>query len=98
MKLLNTHGLLSCNALREKGNDPNRRLSKIPSVASLYTQSGEACVQQRKSSLKKDQEQPLNKVAAKNNIVKGRTLIELQQARAAERAAVEAEEDSASET
>ncbi|KAI2637917.1 kinase-like protein [Hypomontagnella submonticulosa] len=72
----------SNGALREKGNDPNRRLSKIPSVATLYTQNGEACVQQRKSSLKKEQEQPLTKVAAKNNIVKGRTLIELQQARA----------------
>ncbi|KAI0385054.1 kinase-like protein [Hypomontagnella monticulosa] len=71
----------SNGALREKGNDPNRRLSKIPSVASLYTQGGEACVQQRKSSLKKEQEQPLNKVVAKKNIVQGRTLIELQQAR-----------------
>ncbi|KAI1417409.1 kinase-like protein [Hypoxylon sp. FL1857] len=71
----------SNGALRERGNSPNRRLSKIPSVANLGTQQNTENGLQQKSSLKKDQDQPLNKVAAKNNI-KGRTLVELQQARA----------------
>ncbi|KAI1099581.1 kinase-like protein [Jackrogersella minutella] len=70
----------SNGALRDKGNSPNRRLSKIPSVASLGGQGAETGLQ-RKPSLKKEQDQPLTKVAAKNNI-KGRTLVELQQARA----------------
>ncbi|KAI0886151.1 kinase-like protein [Annulohypoxylon maeteangense] len=70
----------SNGALRERGNSPNRRLSKIPSVASLGTQGVEVALQ-RKPSLKKDPDQPLTKVAVKNNI-KGRTLVELQQARA----------------
>ncbi|KAI2470113.1 kinase-like protein [Annulohypoxylon bovei var. microspora] len=70
----------SSGALRDRGNSPNRRLSKIPSVTSLGTQGAEVGLQ-RKPSLKKDQDQPLTKVAAKNNI-KGRTLVELQQARA----------------
>jgi NIMA (never in mitosis gene a)-related kinase 2 len=51
---------------------PNRRLSKIPSAANLQ---GDA-----KSALKKDSSEGLSKVAAKNNI-RGRTLVELQQAR-----------------
>ncbi|KAI5860699.1 kinase-like protein [Durotheca rogersii] len=70
----------SNGALRERGNSPNRRLSKIPSVANLAAASGENGPQ-RKNSIKKEQEPPLTKVAAKNNI-KGRTLVELQQARA----------------
>ncbi|KAI0172844.1 kinase-like protein [Hypoxylon sp. FL1284] len=70
----------SNGALRERGNSPNRRLSKIPSVVSLGGQTGENGLQ-RKPSLKKDQDQTLTKVAVKNNI-KGRTLVELQQARA----------------
>ncbi|KAI6089068.1 kinase-like protein [Hypoxylon rubiginosum] len=71
----------SNGALRERGNSPNRRLSKIPSVVNLgATNNGENGLQ-RKPSLKKDQDQTLTKVAAKNNI-KGRTLVELQQARA----------------
>ncbi|KAI2619574.1 kinase-like protein [Hypoxylon sp. NC1633] len=73
-------GQPSSGALRERGNSPNRRLSKIPSVVNLAAPSGENGLQ-RKPSLKKDQDQPLTKVAAKNNI-KGRTLVELQQARA----------------
>lgn len=69
---------------------PVRQLSKIPSVAGLH----EACATGnngngsnaaggglgRKTSVKKDAE-ALNKMAAKNNI-RGRTLVELQQARA----------------
>ncbi|KAI1778951.1 kinase-like protein [Hypoxylon cercidicola] len=70
----------SNGALRERGNSPNRRLSKIPSVVNLGGANGENGLQ-RKPSLKKDQDQTLTKVAVKNNI-KGRTLVELQQARA----------------
>lgn len=74
----------SNGALKERGNSPNRRLSKIPSVASLGTQGAEIGLQ-RKPSLKKDLDPPqpqlFTKIVAKNN-VKGRTLVELQQARA----------------
>ncbi|XXH02362.1 hypothetical protein Hte_008737 [Hypoxylon texense] len=70
----------SNGALRERGNSPNRRLSKIPSVVNLGAQNGENGLQ-RKPSVKKDQDQTLTKVAVKNNI-RGRTLVELQQARA----------------
>ncbi|KAI1658668.1 kinase-like protein [Daldinia decipiens] len=70
----------SNGALREKGDSPNRRLSKIPSVANLSMQNAENGGQ-RKSSLKKEPEPALTKVVTKNNI-KGRTLVELQQARA----------------
>ncbi|OTB04653.1 hypothetical protein M426DRAFT_11292 [Hypoxylon sp. CI-4A] len=70
----------SSGALRERATSPNRRLSKIPSVANLGAASNDTGLQ-RKSSVKKDQDPPLTKVAAKNNI-KGRTLVELQQARA----------------
>ncbi|KAL0937350.1 g2-specific protein kinase nima [Colletotrichum truncatum] len=69
--------------LRERCPSPNRRLSKIPSAANLSAaNSGSESPGglSRKNSTKKDQE-PLGKVAAKNNI-KGRTLVELQQARA----------------
>ncbi len=79
----------SNGALRER-NSPNRRLSKIPSAMNL---NGENSLQRKGSgSAKKEpteqqqqqQQQPpsLSKVATKNNNVKGRTLIELQQARA----------------
>ncbi|KAI1502000.1 kinase-like domain-containing protein [Biscogniauxia marginata] len=74
----------SNGALREKANSPNRRLSKIPSAASLAAPSGENGLH-RKPSLsnngKKDSEQVFTRVTVKNNI-KGRTLVELQQARA----------------
>lgn len=70
----------SNGALRDRVNSPNRRLSKIPSVASLAGQAGENGLQ-RKSSVKKDSEGAHTKVSMKNN-VKGRTLVELQQARA----------------
>lgn len=70
----------SNGALREKANTPNRRLSKIPSVANLGAQNGENGMQ-RTSSLKKEHDQAFTKVIVKNNI-KGRSLVELQQARA----------------
>ncbi|KAI0010433.1 kinase-like domain-containing protein [Xylariaceae sp. FL0662B] len=93
----------SNGALRERGNSPNRRLSKIPSAANLGAPASSENGPQRKTSLntatttnttKKDLEQQqqqapssmLTKVVAKNN-VKGRTLIELQQARAGGRPA-----------
>ncbi|TDZ61967.1 G2-specific protein kinase nim-1 [Colletotrichum trifolii] len=69
--------------LRERCPSPNRRLSKIPSAANLSSAANGSESPgglSRKNSTKKDQE-PLGKVAAKNNI-KGRTLVELQQARA----------------
>ncbi|WYZ39410.1 hypothetical protein EsH8_III_001324 [Colletotrichum jinshuiense] len=67
---------------RERGTSPNRRLTKIPSAANLSAANGSESPGSlsRKNSTKKDQE-PLGKLAAKNNI-KGRTLVELQQARA----------------
>ncbi|CAJ2504294.1 Uu.00g116880.m01.CDS01 [Anthostomella pinea] len=74
----------SNGALRERSNSPNRRMSKIPSAANLLPlpSSGENNGLQRKPSLtKKDPESTLAKVAVKNN-VRGRTLVELQQARA----------------
>lgn len=70
----------SNGALRERANSPNRRLSKIPSAAALAGLAAETGLQ-RTSSLKKDTESSLKPVAGKNNI-KGRTLVELQQARA----------------
>ncbi|RYP24249.1 hypothetical protein DL765_000744 [Monosporascus sp. GIB2] len=86
----------SNGALRERCNSPNRRLSKIPSVQNLSgggsVENGHhGSGPQRKvsGSSKRDPEQQgpgfVSKAAAatatKNN-VKGRTLIELQQARA----------------
>ncbi|KAI1161475.1 kinase-like domain-containing protein [Nemania serpens] len=71
---------VSNGALRERGNSPNRRLSKIPSATNLAATAGENL--QRTSSLtRKDSEASLTKMALKNN-VRGRTLVELQQARA----------------
>ncbi|KAI0428267.1 kinase-like domain-containing protein [Xylaria sp. FL1042] len=69
----------SNGALREKGNAPNRRLSKIPSAANLGAPAGENGLQRKPS--KKDTDGSLTKMAVKNN-VRGRTLVELQQARA----------------
>jgi NIMA (never in mitosis gene a)-related kinase len=62
---------------------PIRRLSKIPSATNLQANSGAEAssgLSRKPSTNKKDQE-PLGKMVAKNNI-KGRTLVELQQARA----------------
>ncbi|KAI0394519.1 kinase-like protein [Xylariaceae sp. FL0594] len=78
----------SNGVLRERGNSPNRRLSKIPSVASLNVPSGENNnsngAPQRKTSLttKKDAEMVSKLAAVKPNKPRGRTLVELQQARA----------------
>ncbi|EON98782.1 putative g2-specific protein kinase nima protein [Phaeoacremonium minimum UCRPA7] len=79
----------SNGALRERCTSPNRRLSKIPSAASLAPNGAVDTTPQgltRKPSFtKKDFEPPssglVSKAAPKNNI-KGRTLVELQQARA----------------
>ncbi|KAI1120540.1 kinase-like protein [Nemania abortiva] len=71
----------SNGALRERGNSPNRRLSKIPSAANLTAPIGENGLQRKSSLTKKDPDASLTKMALKNN-VKGRTLVELQQARA----------------
>ncbi|KAL1884222.1 hypothetical protein VTK73DRAFT_5358 [Phialemonium thermophilum] len=83
----------SNGALRERCNSPNRRLSKIPSSANLNVATTNAASSNEESHVslarkpsvnKKDTDfQPpvLNKVVGKNNI-KGRTLVELQQARA----------------
>lgn len=61
---------------------PSRRLTKIPSVANLHRQTEPAPTLSRKpSTVGKKEEPSLGKVAAKNNI-RGRTLVELQQARA----------------
>ncbi|KAH7316674.1 kinase-like domain-containing protein [Stachybotrys elegans] len=68
-------------AQSDGSRSPNRRLSKIPSAANLQGDSNGTCGLTRKSSLKKDNNDPFGKVASKNNI-KGRTLVELQQARA----------------
>lgn len=66
---------------REEPRSPNRRLSKIPSAANLQTDVKDSGL---KPSLKKDSTESLSKLATKNNI-KGRTLVELQQARAGNR-------------
>lgn len=65
-----------------RARSPIRQISKIPSMASLQTDSISAS-QGRKHSSKRDNHSgdALGKVAAKNSI-KGRTLVELQQARA----------------
>ncbi len=71
----------STGALLEKGNAPNRGLSKIPSAANLGAAAGENGLQRKPSLAKKDADASLTKMAVKNN-VRGRTLVELQQARA----------------
>lgn len=68
---------------------PSRRLSKIPSAAALQRTNTEPAPTLSRRPSKKDakKEEPhLGKVAAKNNI-RGRTLVELQQARAGGRPA-----------
>ncbi|ETS85031.1 hypothetical protein PFICI_03056 [Pestalotiopsis fici W106-1] len=81
---INAQKKTECNApLRERNNTPNRRLSKIPSVASLVGENSSNMA--RKVSTKDWADTSPNKVPAKNN-VRGRTLIELQQARAGGRA------------
>jgi serine/threonine protein kinase len=85
--------MVSNGALKERSSSPNRRLSKIPSSANLG--GGEApSSPTRKPSLTKkgsgsSDPSDLNKMAIKNNMAmkanappKGRTLVELAQARA----------------
>jgi serine/threonine protein kinase len=84
-------------ALKERSNSPNRRLSKIPSSTNLQGHENAPASPTRKSSLKHKNTNAgddLNKVAVKNNMAKannvgaggvaprGRTLVELAQARA----------------
>ncbi|KAH7409374.1 kinase-like domain-containing protein [Cadophora sp. MPI-SDFR-AT-0126] len=82
-------------ALRERSNSPNRRLSKIPSSTNLLSHENAPTSPQRKTSLTKKAGggDDLNKLAMKNNMAikatttsnlapKGRTLVELAQARA----------------
>ncbi|KAM6533219.1 G2-specific serine/threonine protein kinase [Fusarium falciforme] len=66
---------------------PNRRLSKIPSAASLQPEAGTAQGLTRTLSLnsnRKNADEAMGRMVAKNNManIKGRTLVELQQARA----------------
>ncbi|CAG8983457.1 hypothetical protein HYALB_00000626 [Hymenoscyphus albidus] len=79
---------------KERGPTPTRRLSKIPSSTNLQTHDNPPGSPTRKNSLKKagNQVDDLNKIATKNNMIKagsggplapkGRTLVELAQARA----------------
>lgn len=91
----------SSTALKERSPSPNRRLSKIPSSANLTSHENAPLSPTRKSSLKKiggsGGSEDLNKIAVKNNMAKansggpnlaprGRTLVELAQARAGGRA------------
>ncbi|KAL8350725.1 hypothetical protein RB601_001018 [Gaeumannomyces tritici] len=72
-------------ALRERSNSPNRRLSKIPSAANLIgAAAGDGHVLSRKPSFtKKDMGGAgLPVLVPKKNNIQGRTLVELQQARA----------------
>lgn len=74
--------------LRERNSSPNRRLSKIPSAANLMaaaqnSENGTGLT--RKNSQKESSDNSPSKLGSKPN-VRGRTLIELQQARAGGRA------------
>ena len=88
---------VSSAALKERSSSPNRRLSKIPSSTNLISHENAPLSPTRKSSLKKNGGlggEDLNKLAVKNNMAKansggptnlaprGRTLVELAQARA----------------
>ncbi|PFH56228.1 hypothetical protein XA68_16858 [Ophiocordyceps unilateralis] len=68
----------------DRQRSPGRQLSKIPSVAGLHAEANGPVT--RRPSVKKDGNEALNKMAVKNNI-RGRTLVELQQARAGGRGA-----------
>jgi serine/threonine protein kinase len=84
----------STAALKERSSSPNRRLSKIPSSANLISHENVPLSPTRKSSLKSkaSNTDDLNKIATKNMAIKatsgtnmapkGRTLVELAQARA----------------
>ncbi|RDA95293.1 hypothetical protein CP533_3491 [Ophiocordyceps camponoti-saundersi (nom. inval.)] len=69
--------------LVDRQRSPGRQLSKIPSVAGLYNNNNaDSSSTTIFASRKKESADGLGKMALKNNI-KGRTLVELQQARAA---------------
>jgi NIMA (never in mitosis gene a)-related kinase len=84
----------STTALKERSSSPNRRLSKIPSSTNIISHENVPLSPTRKSSLKSkaSNAEDLNKIATKNNMIKatsgtniapkGRTLVELAQARA----------------
>jgi hypothetical protein len=87
----------SNTVLKERSSSPNRRLSKIPSSTNLISHENAPLSPTRKSSLKKNAGsggEDLSKLAVKNNMAKansggptnlaprGRTLVELAQARA----------------
>ncbi|KAK5662891.1 hypothetical protein OQA88_6302 [Cercophora sp. LCS_1] len=82
----------SNGALRERSDSPNRRLSKIPSAANLKAEGSAGPTLNRKTSFtsKKDpsidsssaQLPSLNKVGGAKTGIRGRTLVELTQARA----------------
>lgn len=84
----------SNNALKERSPSPNRRLSKIPSSTNLISHENVPLSPTRKPSLTKGKtSEDLNKLATRNNMAikasaasnlapKGRTLVELAQARA----------------
>jgi NIMA (never in mitosis gene a)-related kinase len=91
----------SGTALKERSNSPNRGLSKIPSSTNLQGHENNPLSPTRKGSLKHKNTgagDDLSKMAAKNNMAKannvgpggiaprGRTLVELAQARAGGRA------------
>ncbi|KAI1000235.1 G2-specific protein kinase [Podosphaera aphanis] len=86
------HPKTSNNALRERSNSPNRRISRIPSSTSLQSNENTPISPQRKTSVKRHvQTGDLNKFSSKNMAIKstvthlapkGRTLVELAQARA----------------
>jgi len=84
-------------ALKERSSSPNRRISKIPSSANMVQHENIPLSPTRKTSLTKGKSgsgngDALNKIVTKNNMIKagpgsnlapkGRTLVELAQARA----------------
>jgi NIMA (never in mitosis gene a)-related kinase len=88
---------VSNTALKERSSSPNRRLSKIPSSTNLLSHENMPLSPTRKPSFTKGKNasggEDLNKIATKNNMAikassggnlapKGRTLVELAQARA----------------
>lgn len=73
-------------ALRERaGDSPNRRLSRIPSATNLLAGNGNdsPSLSRKPSMTRKDfDSQPTGGLISKKGNIKGRTLVELQQARA----------------
>lgn len=84
---------VSNNALKEKTSSPNRRLSKIPSTTNIGVDANASPTRKpsfnKKNAANNSDPADLNKLAIKNNMAmkanippKGRTLVELAQARA----------------